>query len=63
MKFESITNEWLDFIVKCRKEEIHQYDIVEGPMADDTVWNYVDDFFYVCSLIEYIARKTKIGAG
>lgn len=29
----------------------------------DTVWNYVDDFFYVCSLIEYIARKTKIGAG
>ena len=20
------------------------YDIVEGPMADDTVWNYVNDF-------------------
>ena len=22
----------------------HNYDIVEGPMADDTVWNYVNDF-------------------
>ena len=20
------------------------YDVVEGPMADDTVWNYVNDF-------------------
>lgn len=23
---------------------MHDYDIVEGPMADDTVWNYVNDF-------------------
>lgn len=22
----------------------NNYDIVEGPMADDTVWNYVNDF-------------------
>ncbi len=33
-----------DFIAKCRKGETHQYDIVEGPMANDTVWNYVNDF-------------------
>ncbi len=45
LKFESMTDEWLDFIAKCRKGETHQYDIVEGPMADDTVWNYVNDFF------------------
>ena len=23
---------------------IYDYDIVEGPMADDTIWNYVEDF-------------------
>lgn len=33
-----------DFIAKCRSGETHSYDIVEGPMANDTVWNYVNDF-------------------
>lgn len=28
-------------------------------MANDTVWNYVNDFFYVCALIEFTARKTR----
>ena len=23
---------------------IEEYSLVEGPMADDTIWNYVDDF-------------------
>ncbi len=45
LKFESMTDEWLDFIANCRRGEIHQHDIVEGSMADDTVWNYVNDFF------------------
>ena len=40
-KFESMTDEWLDFIAACRAGEIHEYDIVEGPMADDTVWNFL----------------------
>jgi hypothetical protein len=44
LKFENMTDEWLDFIAVCRKGLIHDYDIVEGPMADDTVWNYVNDF-------------------
>lgn len=42
--FESMCDEWLDFIAKCRNGFVHDYDIVEGPMADDTVWNYVNDF-------------------
>ena len=45
LRFEEMTDEWLDFIASCRKGETHGYDIVEGPMADDTVWNYVNDFF------------------
>lgn len=42
--FEQMTEEWLDFVVKCRRGENHDYDIVEGPMADDQIWDYVEDF-------------------
>ena len=42
--FEEMTEEWLDFVVACRSGQSHDYDIVEGPMANDTVWNYVNDF-------------------
>ena len=44
LKFETMTDEWLDFIAKCRAGGTHGYDVVEGPMANDTVWNYVNDF-------------------
>ncbi len=42
--FPEMTEEWLDFIAACRHGEPHSYDIVEGPMADDEVWDYVEDF-------------------
>lgn len=33
------------FIVhQCRRGESHNYDIVEGPVVDDKVYNYVTDF-------------------
>ena len=44
LKFPEISDEWLDFIAACRSGKTHDYDIVEGPMANDTVWNYVNDF-------------------
>ena len=43
-KFDKMSDEWLNFIAECRAGKIHEYDIVEGPMANDTVWNYVNDF-------------------
>ena len=43
-KFPEMTEEWLDFIVSCRIGTPHNYDIVEGPMADDTIFNYVQNF-------------------
>ena len=46
LSFEKMTDEWLDFIATCRQGGIHDYDIVEGPMADDTIWNYVNDYLY-----------------
>lgn len=42
--FSEMTEEWLDFIVSCRMGNSHDYDIVEGPMADDTIFNYVQNF-------------------
>ena len=39
-----MSDEWLDLIAQCRNGKTHNYDIVEGPMADDIVWNYVNDF-------------------
>ena len=35
LKFKEMCEEWLDFIVSCRNGIEHNYDIVEGPMADD----------------------------
>lgn len=43
-KFPEMSDEWLDFVAACRHGETHTYDIVEGPMADDEVWDYVEDF-------------------
>lgn len=43
-KFDSMTEEWLDFVVDCRSGKEHSYDIVEGPMADDTIWDYIEEF-------------------
>jgi hypothetical protein len=42
--FPEMSEEWLDFIVSCRMGKQHEFDIVEGPMADDTIFNYVQNF-------------------
>ena len=42
-EFTVMTEEWLDFIIKCRNGEKHNYDIVIGAMADDQVYNYITD--------------------
>ena len=39
-----MTDEWLDFVAECRKGTLHDYDIVEEPMADDQIWNFVEDY-------------------
>lgn len=44
LTFDGMTEEWLDFIVDCRLGKPHKYDIVEGPMANDTIFNYVQSF-------------------
>ena len=43
-RFPEMTEEWLDFVAACRAGTPHSYDVVEGPMADDTIFNYVQGF-------------------
>ena len=44
MLFVQSLEEWLDFIVSCRLGNPHEYDIAEGPMANDTIFNFVQSF-------------------
>ena len=44
VSFSGMTEEWLEFVVNCRRGVEHSFDIVEGPMADDEIWDYVEDY-------------------
>ena len=44
LKFDAYSEEWLDFIIACRRGIPHTFDIVEGPMADDTIYNYIQNY-------------------
>lgn len=43
-EFKEMTEEWLDFIIRCRHGEPHDYDIVIGAMANDQIYNYIADY-------------------
>lgn len=46
LKFDSYSEEWLDFILNCRSEkDTTDYDIVIGGVANDRVFNTVELFF------------------
>ena len=44
LTFPEMSEEWLDFIVACRSGTPHDYDVVEGPMANYTIFNYIQSF-------------------
>ncbi len=44
LRFPEMSEEWLDFVIACRRGIPHSYDIVEEPMVDDTIFNYLQDF-------------------
>lgn len=44
--FNDVNSEWIDFVMACRLGVKHDYDFVEGPVADDQIWNYVDDYLH-----------------
>jgi hypothetical protein len=44
--FDGYTDEWFDFVIQNRKsvQQTHDYDIVEGPVADDKIQRELDMF-------------------
>jgi hypothetical protein len=48
LKFDGYDEEWLDFVVLNRKnktaQQAHDYDIVEGPVADDKIATQIDEY-------------------
>ena len=46
LKFDSYSEEWLDFILNCRSgKDSTNYDLVVGGVANDKVFNTVELFF------------------
>ena len=37
-EFHGVDAAWLDFVVGCRKGQVHDYDLVFGPVANDNVF-------------------------
>lgn len=44
LEFQTMTEEWLDFIINCRNGIPHDYDIVIGAMANDQIYNFIADY-------------------
>lgn len=45
LRFSEYSNEWLDFVVSNRMgKNIHNYDMVEGPVADDDITTRIYDY-------------------
>ena len=46
IKFEAYDGQWLDYVTACRKGNPHPiYDIIEGGIADDQVFDTIDLYF------------------
>lgn len=43
-EFKDYTDEWLDFVISCRSGNTHKYDVVIGPIADDTIYDYIEAY-------------------
>jgi hypothetical protein len=48
LRFDDYNEKWLDFVILNRDRETveqkHNYDIIEGPIADDKIANRIDDY-------------------
>lgn len=43
-RFDDYTDEWLEFVMNCRSGKTHKYDVVIGPMSDDTIYDYIESY-------------------
>lgn len=60
LRFSDYSEEWLDFVVLNRSNKtnnpVHEYDLVEGPIADDKItrriYDYLDKLIYKVDFLE-----------
>lgn len=59
LRFDTADGEWLEFVVKNRKNEYNdkKYDIVIGPVANDTTIRVVDDYMSGVFTKEYAIKR------
>jgi len=56
-QFESPNEEWLSFVVNCRKPVLHDYEIVFGAVANDKIYTTITLYeSHVLSAEETVAR-------
>lgn len=58
--FEGVSNEWAQFILsnrKARGKRVHNYDIVIGPVADDSVVYQINIFMLHFITIEELVKR------
>ena len=63
LRFESYTKEWAEFIILNRRnrndQQAHDYDIVYGPIADDTVGATINLFIRQYIDLDELIRRLK----
>lgn len=58
--FEGVSNEWAQFILSNRKakgKKVHNYDIVIGPVADDSVVYQINIYMLQIITIEELVKR------
>lgn len=58
-EFTDYDDEWLEFVVNCRSGKTHDYDVVIGPMADDTIYDYIEAYIQGEMNKEYFFEQMK----
>lgn len=43
-RLDDYTDEWLEFVMNCRSGATHDYDMVIGRMADDSIYEYLEAY-------------------
>lgn len=59
-EFKDYNDEWLKFIMHCRNGNPHGYDVVIGPIADDTIYEYMDAYYCDQMNKEYFFELMKL---
>jgi len=58
-EFKDYSDEWLEFVISCRSGNTHDYDVVIGPISDDTIYEYIEAYAHNQMNKEYFFELMK----